>query len=63
MREQLLIKMNILINERLEEINMSHYDSDLNELHDPVIDVILELRKMIFVNPVKTNNCFLNFLD
>ena len=49
-REDLLIKLHNMINDRLTEINMSHYDWDLTELNDPVIDVILALRKDIFNN-------------
>lgn len=62
MREKLLIAMNIMINDRLEEINMSHYDWDLSELNDPVINTILELRKIIFVDKTDSN-CSINFLD
>ena len=62
MREKLLIAMNIMINDRLEEINMSHYDWDLSELNDPVINTILELRKIIFVEKTETN-CSINFFD
>ena len=62
MREKLLIAMNIMINDRLEEINMSHYDWDLSELNDPVINAILELRKIIFVDKVDPN-CSINFFD
>lgn len=62
MREKLLIAMNIMINDRLEEINMSHYDWDLSELNDPVINAILELRKIIFVEKIETN-CSINFFD
>ena len=47
-REDLLMKLHRMINERLAEINMSHYDWDLSELNDPVIDNILAMRKMIF---------------
>ena len=49
-REDLLIKLYNMINDRLAEINMSHYDWDLTELNDPVIDAILALRKDIFTN-------------
>ena len=49
-REDLLIKLYNMINDRLAEINMSHYDWDLAELNDPVIDIILALRKDIFNN-------------
>jgi hypothetical protein len=49
-REDLLIKLHNMINDRLAEINMSHYDWDLTELNDPVIDIILALRKDIFNN-------------
>ena len=62
MRDKLLIAMNIMINDRLEEIHMSHYDWDLSELNDPVINAILELRKIIFVNKVDSN-CSINFFD
>lgn len=61
MREKLLIAMNIMINDRLEEINMSYYDWDLSELNDPVINTILELRKIIFTNS-PNNNAF-NIFD
>ena len=49
-REDLLMKLYIMINDRLAEINMSHYEWDLAELNDPVIDAILALRKDIFTN-------------
>ena len=49
-REDLLIKLHNMINDRLAEINMSYYDWDLTELNDPVIDAILALRKDIFTN-------------
>lgn len=49
-REDLLMKLHNMINDRLAEINMSHYDWDLTELNDPVIDAILALRKDIFTN-------------
>ena len=49
-REDLLMKLHNMINDRLTEINMSHYDWDLSELNDPVIDTILALRKDIFNN-------------
>ena len=49
-REDLLMKLHNMINDRLAEINMSHYDWDLAELNDPVIDIILALRKDIFNN-------------
>lgn len=62
MREKLLIAMSIMINDRLEEINMSHYNWDLSELNDPVINVILELRKIIFVDKIESD-CSINFLD
>ena len=47
-REDLLIKLHNMINDRLAEINMSHYDWDLSELNDPVIDNILAMRRIIF---------------
>jgi hypothetical protein len=49
-REDLLMKLHNMINDRLAEINMSHYEWDLTELNDPVIDIILDLRKDIFNN-------------
>jgi hypothetical protein len=49
-REDLLIKLHNMINDRLAEINMSHYDWDLSELNDPIIDNILAMRRMIFAN-------------
>ena len=49
-REDLLMKLHNMINDRLAEINMSHYEWDLAELNDPVIDAILVLRKDIFTN-------------
>lgn len=62
MREKLLIAMSIMINDRLEEINMSHYNWDLSELNDPVINTILELRKIIFVDKIDSDYS-INFLD
>lgn len=62
MRDKLLIAMNIMINDRLEEINMGHYDFDLSELNDPVINTILELRKIVLIDKASTN-CSINFLD
>lgn len=62
MRDKLLIAMNIMINDRLEEINMSNYDFDLSELNDPVINAIIELRKIVLIDKVNTN-CSINFLD
>ena len=61
MRENLLVTMSIMINERLEEINMSDYEWDLSELNDPVINTILELRKIIFAN--SPNNNSFNIFD
>ena len=49
-REDLLMKLHNMLNDRLAEINISHYDGDLAELNDPVIDIILALRKDIFNN-------------
>ena len=51
-REDLLMKLHNMINDRLAEINMSHYDWDLAELNDPVINAILDLRKDIFNNKI-----------
>lgn len=56
MRECLLVTMSIMINERLEEINMSNYKWDLSELNDPVINRLLELRKIIFANSPNNNS-------
>lgn len=61
MRENLLVIMSIMINERLEEINMSDYEWDLSELNDPVINRLLELRKIIFTN--SPNNNSFNIFD
>ena len=61
MRENLLVTMSIMINERLEEINMSDYEWDLSELNDPVINTIIELRKIIFAN--SPNNNVFNIFD
>jgi hypothetical protein len=47
-REDLLIKLHNMINDRLAEINMSHYEWDLSELNDPIIDNILAMRRVIF---------------
>ena len=47
-RGDLLMELHNMINDRLAEINMSHYDWDLSELNDPVIDAILAIRKDIF---------------
>lgn len=49
-REDLLVKLHNMIIDRLAEINMSHYEWDLAELNDPVIDTILALRRDIFNN-------------
>ena len=49
-REDLLMKLHNMINDRLAEINMSHYDWDLSELNDPIIDNILVMRRAIFNN-------------
>jgi hypothetical protein len=47
-REDLLMKLHNMINDRLAEINMSHYEWDLSELNDPIIDNILAMRRVIF---------------
>ena len=49
-RGELLMKLHNMIIDRLAEINMSHYEWDLAELNDPVIDTILALRRDIFNN-------------
>lgn len=50
-REDLLMELHNMINDRLAEINMSHYSWDLAELNDPVINAILDLRKdILFTN-------------
>ena len=51
-REELLMKLHNMINDRLAEINMSHYEWDLSELNDPVINAILDLRRDIFNNKI-----------
>ena len=51
-RENLLMKLHNMINDRLAEINMSHYEWDLSELNDPVINAILDLRRDIFNNKI-----------
>lgn len=51
-REDLLMKLHNMIIDRLAEINMSHYEWDLAELNDPVIDAILDLRRDIFTNKI-----------
>ena len=48
--EDLLMRLHNMINDRLAEINMSHYECDLAELNDPVIDIIIVLRRDIFTN-------------
>ncbi len=50
MKEKLLIKLHEQIIERLEEIGRADYDYDLSELNDPVINTILEMRRMIINN-------------
>ena len=49
-KEELLIKLHKMIQDRLDEINMSHYDWSLSELNDPVINNILAMRKVLFLN-------------
>ena len=49
-REDLLMKLHNMLIDRLAEINMSHYEWDLAKLNDPVINVILDLRRDIFTN-------------
>ena len=49
-KEQLCLKLHQMIIERLEEIGKIDYDWDLSELDDPVINNILEMRKLIFMN-------------
>lgn len=51
-RDELLMKLHRMIQDRLDEINMSHYDWDLSELNDPVINAILDLRRDIFNNKI-----------
>lgn len=51
-RDELLMKLHKMLNDRLAEINMSHYDWDLSELNDPVINTILDLRRDIFNNKI-----------
>ena len=51
-REELLMKLHNMILDRLDEIDMNHYDWDLSELDDPVINTILEIRRDIFNNKI-----------
>ena len=48
MRDQLLLELHKMIQERLNEIGQSDYDWDLRELNDPIIDIILEIRSNLF---------------
>lgn len=57
MNEKLLIKMHKMIQERLDAIGQSHYDDDLSELNDPVINTILEIRREIITDKVRCDHC------
>jgi hypothetical protein len=63
MRDKLLVTMSIMINERLEEIHMDYFDGNLADLDDPVINRLLELRKIIFSEKTEMKNCLINFID
>ena len=62
MKDELLLKLYKDMNERLKEIGQEDYDCDLSDLNDPVINTILELRKIIFTEKINMN-CSINFLD
>ena len=62
MKDELLLKLHKDMNERLKEIGQEDYDYDLSDLNDPVINTILELRKIIFTEKINMN-CSINFLD
>jgi hypothetical protein len=47
MKDELLLKLHKDIIERLKEIGREDYDYDLSDLNDPVINTILEMRKLL----------------
>lgn len=53
MKDELLLKLHKDIIKRLKEIGREDYDYDLSDLNDPVINVILDLRRDIFNNKFK----------
>ena len=57
MKDELLLKLHKIIIERLKEIGREDYDYDLSDLNDPVINVILDLRRDIFNNKFKEGEC------
>ena len=57
MKDELLLKLHKDIIERLKEIGCEDYDDDLSDLNDPVINVILDLRRYIFNNKFKEGEC------
>ena len=57
MKDELLLKLHKDIIKRLKEIGREDYDYDLSDLNDPVINVILDLRRDIFNNKFKEGEC------
>ena len=57
MKDELLLKLHKDIIKRLKEIGREDYDYDLSDLNDPVINVILDLRRYIFNNEFKDGEC------
>ena len=57
MKDELLLKLHKDIIERLKEIGREDYDYDLSDLNDPVINVILDLRRYIFNNKFEEGEC------
>ena len=47
MKDELLLKLHKDIIERLKEIGREDYDYDLFDLDDPVINTILEMRRLL----------------
>ena len=57
MKDELLLKLHKDIIERLKEIVCEDYDYELSDLNDPVINVILDLRRYIFNNKFEEGEC------
>ena len=57
MKDELLLKLHKDIIKRLKEIGREDYDYDLSDLNDPVINVILDLRRYIFNNKFEDGEC------
>ena len=57
MKDELLLKLHKDIIKRLKEIGREDYDYDLSDLNDPVINVILDLRRYIFNNKFEEGEC------